>query len=64
MRSNTSRSERFLPSVNTLTLAKGVPGHEEEYRKWSEYLERENELGRGQKAQEVVDYQLSRMLRS
>jgi hypothetical protein len=62
VRSNTSRSERLLPFVDTLTLAKALPGHEEEYAERSEYLQRESELRRGEKAQEIVDYQLGRML--
>ena len=62
MRSDTSRSERLLPFVDTLTLAKALSGYEVECRKWSEYLERESKLGRGDKAQEIVDYQFARML--
>ena len=55
-------SKGLLPDVDALTLAQALPGYEVESRKWREYLERESELGRGDKAQEIVDYQLGRML--
>jgi len=43
-------------------VAQALPGYERQYEQWKEYIESESELGPGDKAQQLVDYQLERIL--